>query len=152
MQKKWADRALLVVFIVLAVLLYRSAADYPGIAQKTSAKYVRFLAVFIGGLSVAQLGFGVVRDHARSSGRDTLVLTDNPRRFLGLIVALILFSIAFKPLGFYLSAALFIPAVAWMLGYRRKLIIALTTAGLLAFVYVVFVQLLAVRLPGIELF
>ena len=148
MQKKWADRALLVVFIVLAVLLYRSAADYPGIAQKTSAKYARFLAVFIGGLSLAQLGFGLVRDH----GREGLVLTDNRRRFGGLLVGLVLFALAFVPLGFYLSAALFIPAVAWMLGYRRPLVVGLTTAGLLAFVYVVFVQLLSVRLPGIELF
>ncbi len=148
MQKKWADRALLVGFIVLAVLLYRSAADYPGIAQKTSAKYARFLAVFIGGLSVAQLSFGMIRDH----GRNLLVLTDNPRRFFGLLVALVLFAIAFEPLGFYLSAAVFIPAVSWMLGYRRPLVIGLTTAGLLAFVYVVFVQLLSVRLPGIEIF
>ena len=139
---------MLAVFIVLAVLLYRSAADYPGIAQKTSAKYVRFLAVFIGGLSLAQLGFGLVRDH----GRDVLVLTENRRRFGGMVFALILFAIAFEPLGFYLSAAVFIPAVAWMLGYRRPIVIGLTTAGLLAFVYVVFVQLLSVRLPGIEIF
>jgi len=152
MQKKWADRALLVVFIVLAVLLYRSAADYPGIAQKTSAKYARFLAVFIGGLSVAQLAFGLVRDHAGSSGRDLLVLTDNPRRFLALLVGLVLFSIAFVPLGFYLSAVLFIPTIGWILGYRRPIVLGATTLGLLAFVYVVFVQLLSVRLPGIEFF
>ena len=148
MQKKWADRALLVVFIMLAVLLYRSTADYPGIAQKTSAKYVRFLAVFIGGLSVAQLGFGLVRDH----GREVLVLTDNPRRFLALLVGLVLFSIAFVPLGFYLSAAIFIPAIGWVLGYRRPIVLGATTLGLLAFVYVVFVQLLSVRLPGITFF
>ncbi len=148
MQKKWADRALLAVFILLAVLLYRSAADYPGIAQKTSAKYVRFLAVFIGVLSLAQLGFGLVRDH----GRDVLVLTENRRRFGGLLVALVLFAIAFEPLGFYLSAAVFIPLVSWMLGYRRPVVIGLTTAGLLTFVYLVFVQLLSVRLPGIEIF
>ncbi len=148
MQKKWADRALLVVFILLAALLYRSAADYPGIAQTTSAKYVRFLAVFIGVLCLAQLGFGLMREH----GREVLVLSESPRRFFGLLVGLVLFAIAFEPLGFYLSAALFIPAIGWMLGYRRPLVLALTTAGVLGFVYVVFVQLLSVRLPGIEIF
>ncbi len=148
MQKKWADRALLAVFILMAVLLYRSTADYPGIAQSTSAKYVRFLAVFIAVLCLAQLGFGLVRDH----GRDILVLTGNRRRFLALLLGLGLFAIAFEPLGFYLSGAIFIPAIGWILGYRRPLVLGLTTAGVLGFVYAVFVQLLSVRLPGIEIF
>ena len=148
MQRKWADRGLLVVFIVMAVLLFRSTASYPGIAQATSAKYVRFLAVFIGGLCLAQLAFGMLRDH----GNAVLRLTDHRRRFVGLFLALVVFAIAFKPLGFYLSAAFFIPIVSWMLGYRRPLVIGLTTAGTLGFVYVVFVQLLSVRLPGLELF
>ncbi len=152
MQKKWADRALLVVFIVLAVLLYRSAADYPGIAQKTSAKYARFLAMFIGSLALVQLAFGLVRDYRAAGRAEILFLTENRRRFVGLLVALVLFAIAFEPLGFYLSGAIFIPIVSWMLGYRRPIVIGLTTAGTLGFVYLIFVQLLSVRLPGIEIF
>ncbi len=148
MQKKWADRALLAVFIVMAVLLYRSTASYPGIAQATSAKYVRFLAVFIGVLCLAQLVYGLLQEH----GREMLVLTDHRRRFGGLFVALVVFALAFEPLGFYLSAAVFIPLVSWILGYRRPVVIGLTTAGTLGFVWLIFVQLLSVRLPGIEIF
>ena len=145
MQKKWADRTLLAVFIVLAVLLFGSTASYPGIAQTTSARYVRFLAVFMGILCTAQLVFGLARDH----GSDLLKLTDHWGRFLSLLAGLVVFALLFEPLGFYLSAAVFIPVISWALGYRRPIVIGLTTFGLLGFVWVVFVQLLSVRLPGV---
>ncbi len=146
MTKKTADRAILALFIVMAVLLYISTANYPGIAKTTSAKYVRFLAVFIGLLSTVQLAHSLYKD--RSHNR--LVLTENMPRFLGLLAALIVFALTFEPLGFFIPAAVFIPVVAIMLGYRRPVVIGLTTVGVLLFVYLVFVKLLAVNLPGIN--
>ncbi|HHI69407.1 MAG TPA: tripartite tricarboxylate transporter TctB family protein [Rhodobacteraceae bacterium] len=147
MTKKTVDRAVLALIIVMAVLLYVSTANYPGIAKTTSAKYVRFLAVFIGGLSVVQLGHSLLRDRSL----DRLILTGHLPRFLGLLLALIVFSLVFEPLGFFIPAAVFIPTVAFMLGYRNPIIIGLTTAGVLGFVYLVFVKLLSVNLPGINL-
>ncbi len=144
MAKRWVDRAVLALIIVMAVLLYGSAASFPGIAKVTSARYVRFLAVFIGLLCTVQLGHSLLRD--RSLKR--LVLTDHWPRFLGLLAALIVFALLFEPLGFFIPAAIFIPLVSLMLGYRNILVIALTTAGVLAFVYLVFIKLLAVTLPG----
>ncbi len=144
MSRKWADRALLALFIGMAVLLYLSTASYPGIARTTSARYVRFLAVFIGALSALQLGYSLLKD--RSAGR--LSLTDHLPRFLGLLAALAAFAVLFERFGFFLVAGVFIPLVAWLLGYRRKSVILLVTLGVLLFVWLVFVQLLNVNLPG----
>jgi len=146
MTKKTVDRAVLVLLIVMAVLLYFSTAYYKGIAIKTSAKYVQFLAVFIGGLSVVQLGHSLLKDRSY----DKLVLTGHLPRFLGLLVALIIFALVFEPLGFFIPAAVFIPVVSYMLGYRNRVTIGLTTVGVLGFVYLVFIQLLSVNLPGIN--
>ena len=144
MVKKHIDRALLALFAVMAVLLFISTASYPGIAQKTSAYYVKFLAVFFGTLCVAQLALSFLRekDNAR------LYLTDNMPRFGGLLACLIIFAVVFEKLGFFISAGVFIPVVSFLLGYRNYLVIALVTAGVLAFVYAVFVKLLSVNLPG----
>jgi putative tricarboxylic transport membrane protein len=54
MTREILDRPVLGGFIVLAVLLYLSTAIYTGIAQKTSALYVQFLAVSFGGRSAVQ--------------------------------------------------------------------------------------------------
>ena len=146
MARKHVDRVVLALVIVMAVLLYLSTADYPGIAQKTSAYYVKFLAVFIGLLSVIQLGWGIMRDDVR--GNQPLHITGYWPRFLGLLAALIVFAIVFEHLGFFLSAGIFIPVVALLLGYRNYVTIVLTTISVLIFVYLVFVKLLSVNLPG----
>ncbi len=144
MTHKYIDRAVLLLFIVMAVLLYNSTADYSGIAKTTSAYYVKFLAVFIGTLSVFQLGINLVKD----KGNYRLHLTNHMPRFLGLLVSLIIFGVVFEHLGFFISAGIFIPVVAWILGYRNYVSLILTTAFVLIFVYLVFVKLLSVNLPG----
>lgn len=144
MSKTTVDRIVLASFVILSVLLYFSTDSYPGIAQKTSAKYVRFLAVSLGGLSVIQLGLSLLRDDRTG----TLDLTAHYPRFLGLIAALIGFGLTFNTLGFFIPAAVFIPVVAVMLGQRNPVMILATTAGLLVFVYMIFVMLLGVTLPG----
>ena len=146
MAKKHVDRVVLALLIVMAVLLYLSTASYPGIAQKTSAYYVKFLAVFIGVLSMIQLGWGLFKSNVKDN--QSLHLTDHLPRFAGLLLALIVFGAVFEHLGFFVTAGVFIPAVALLLGYRNYLAIALTTISVLIFVYLVFVKLLSVNLPG----
>ncbi|MES9899157.1 MAG: tripartite tricarboxylate transporter TctB family protein [Sedimenticola sp.] len=144
MSKKNADRAVLALFSVMAVLLYNSTAGYTGIAIETSAKYVQFLAVFIGLLSVINLVFSMFQN----INGDKLVLTEHIPRFIGLLIALVIFAALFERLGFFVPAAVFIPVVAVILGYRRPVTIVLTTVGVLLFVYLVFIKLLSVNLPG----
>ncbi len=146
MPKKYVDRALLLFFIVMAVLLYLSTASYPGIAKTTSAYYVKFLAVFIGILSVIQLLISLAKDIDYTR----LHLSEHMPRFLGLLVSLIIFGLVFEHLGFFISAGIFIPLVALILGYRNYLTIVITTVSVLVFVYLVFVKLLSVNLPGLS--
>ena len=143
MTTKLVDRSVLVLMIVGAVLLFNSTASYTGIAVSTSAKYVKFLAVSIGLLCTVQLGFSLHRD----KGQEPLVLTEHYPRFFSLIAGLILFALFFERLGFFVSAGIFIPIISVVLGYRRYVTIGLTTLGVLLFVYLVFIQLLAVNLP-----
>ncbi len=144
MSRSTLDRLVLAGFVVVAVLMYFSTADYTGIAQKTSAKYVRFLAVSFGGLSLVQL----VLSLRQGGGFERLDLFGRAGRFFGLLAALIAFALGFQPLGFFIPAAVFIPTVAVLMGYRHVGVIALTTAGVLAAVYLIFVSLLSVNLPG----
>lgn len=144
MTKKYIDRAVLLLFIVVAVFLYLSTADYPGIAKNTSAYYVKFLAVFIGVLSVIQLLISLFKD--RSNNR--LHISDHLPRFFGLLTVLIIFAVVFEQLGFFISAGIFIPVVALILGYRNYINLVITTVSVLVFVYLIFVKLLSVNLPG----
>lgn len=144
MSKASLDRVILAGLVVMSVLLYLSTDSYPGIAQKTSANYVRFLAVSMGGLALVQLVISL-----RTANRtEKVVLTEHVPRFLGLIAALVLFAVAFKTLGFFIPAAVFIPVVALILGQRNPVLIAAVTAGVLLSVYLIFVTLLGVVLPG----
>ncbi len=144
MTKKYIDLAVLLFFVVMAVLLYNSTASYTGIAKTTSAYYVKFLAVFIGGLSVIQLAINLFRD----KNNYRLHLSQHYPRFLGLLIMLIIFALVFEHLGFFVSAAVFIPVVALILGYKNYLTIIITTVSVLAFVYLIFIKLLSVNLPG----
>lgn len=145
MTKKYIDRAVLLFFIIVAVFLYLSTADYSGIAKTTSAHYVKFLAVFIGVLSVIQLLLSLIKDKSYTR----LQIAEHLPRFFGLLISLIIFGFVFEYLGFFVSAGIFIPVVALILGYRRYVTLAMTTIAVLAFVYLVFVKLLSVNLPGL---
>lgn len=148
MRASTLDRLVLLAFIVVAVLLYTSTASYTGIAQTTSARYVRFLALAFGGLSALQL-IGSLRSgwHPRWDG--PIDIFGRLDRFVMVVGALIGFALAFEPLGFFVSAALFLPLLALGLGYRNILAVALTTIGVLGAVWLLFVKLLAVNLPGL---
>ena len=61
----------------------------------------------------------------------------------GLVLSVNLFYI----IGYYISSALFLALVMWILGSRKKLELILVPVGWVAFSYVVFARLLHVRLP-----
>lgn len=69
------------------------------------------------------------------------------RRVYGMCGILLVFAILIKVLGFFCGAAFFIPSCMWVFGERNKKKIFVITAGVLLFVYVVFVALLQIGLP-----
>jgi putative tricarboxylic transport membrane protein len=145
MTKRLAELLLLTVFLVMAVFLHRSTAAFPAVVQQSTAAYVRFLALCLGGLSVVELLLWA--KNRKTAEKKMLDLTSAPTRFWSLLISMFGYAMLLEPLGFYLASALFLPITMVILGARRKLQIALTSGGVLLFVYVVFAQLLSVPLP-----
>ena len=150
MPKRIAELALLGGFLILAVLLYRSTASYPETVQGSTAMYVRFLGVALGILCALELLVSW-KKHSSNQG-DKMDIAKNPARFWGLLLLMLVYSAALPGLGFYLSSALFLPLAMLLLGARKPISIALTSAGVLLFVYLVFARLLEVSLPAATIF
>lgn len=74
-------------------------------------------------------------------------------RLVGIVLAALVISIAlFGFIGYYISSALFMITVMWVLGSRKKLELIAVPAGWILFSYFVFARLLNVRLPVGSLF
>lgn len=69
------------------------------------------------------------------------------KRIYILIGFFIIFAVLIQLFGFYISMLFLIPACLILLGEKRPKYIILITAGILVFVYLVFVQMLSLRLP-----
>lgn len=150
MTKRLAEGLILSGCILLAVLLYRSAASFPTWVQGSTAMYVRFLGASLGILCVLEL-FLWFRKKSQSTGEKMIIATE-PVKFWGLFALLIVYAFVLSPLGFYLSSALFLPIGMLLLGARSPLSIGLTSGGVLLFIHLVFVKLLEVHLPKSTLF
>lgn len=151
MTKRFAELLLLGGFLVLAVLLYNSTAAYPKFVQGSTAAYVRFLAICLGILCLAEL-FLASKKKGKDNLNAPLNMADAPRKFWGLCILLFLYAASFEFLGFYLASAVFLPVAMLLLGARKPLPVGLTAVGILLFVYIVFEKLLGVFLPTSSLF
>ncbi|WP_430734909.1 tripartite tricarboxylate transporter TctB family protein [Halodesulfovibrio aestuarii] len=153
MTKRFAELLLLGGFLVLAVLLHNSTAAYPKFVQGSTAAYVRFLAICLGILCMAELFFtSTAKNKEQKKQKAPLNMAEAPRRFWGLCILLFLYAASFELLGFYLASAIFLPVAMLLLGARKPVTISLTTVGILLFVYLVFGKLLGVFLPTSSLF
>lgn len=72
----------------------------------------------------------------------------DPRPLIQSVIAIALYFAAFVPLGFILSSTAFFFALAWILGSRSVLRDALSSAGFVVALYVLFERLLTVDLPA----
>ncbi len=154
MPRRMAELVLLGGFLILAVLLYRSTAGYPPSVQGSTAMYVRFLGVALALLCGLEIVFALrkrERREPREGESDKMAVAARPLRFWGLFVLLLAYSALLSTLGFYLASALFLPLAMLLLGQRKPVTILLTTGGVLLFVYLVFVRLLEVSLPAMNI-
>ncbi|BAQ71528.1 hypothetical protein NHU_04415 (plasmid) [Rhodovulum sulfidophilum] len=72
----------------------------------------------------------------------------SPGRFALVAIGMALALVGLRYLGFLTTSAVTIPVLAVALGYRRPLPILATTAGFIAMVYIVFIQILSRPLPA----
>lgn len=68
-------------------------------------------------------------------------------RLFGVLLLMLVYSLAYEWAGFYLSTWVFGAALLVFIGERRPLVVLLYPAGLTLFVYAGFVELLGVVLP-----
>ena len=155
MNRRIVGPLLLVGFLTLAVLFYRNTASYPVFVQGSTASYVRFLALSLGILSVADLLLSLKRQRGgggNADGGEEPAGGMNFKRFWALLILLVLYSWALGPFGFFLASVVFLPVAMFAMGSRRVVSIAGTSAGILVFTYFVFDKLLEVPLPQGTLF
>lgn len=150
MTKRLAEILVLTLFMGIAIMLYRSTASFPEMTQGSTGAYIRFLAVALAVLSLVELSLNM-RQNGKEA-KDVLIITSSPAMFISLILLMFIYAILLEPLGFYLSSALFLPITMYILGARKLLTIALTSGGVLLFVFLVFGKLLGVPLPESTLF
>ncbi len=75
-----------------------------------------------------------------------LASTANKRVYLMMGLALA-FCVVVNLLGFYLAAFFLIPGVMWLMDYRKKKVLLLTSCATLLFIYLIFGLLLHTQLP-----
>ncbi|MCL2498789.1 MAG: tripartite tricarboxylate transporter TctB family protein [Defluviitaleaceae bacterium] len=69
-------------------------------------------------------------------------------KMVGIVLTALVISVGlFNYIGYYISSALFIVVLMWILGCRSKVELIAVPAGWVVFTYFVFAQLLNVRLP-----
>ncbi len=151
MTKRFAELLVLLLFLVIAVVLYKSTASFPEMTQSSTALYIRFLATTLGIFSLLEM---LLKMRKKNLGRDQekMQLTEAPLKFTALLVLMFVYAMLLEPLGFYLASALFLPLTMYILGSRKLLLIVLTSGGVLLFVFLVFALLLGVPLPESTLF
>lgn len=145
MTKRSTEIFILLLFTVMAIMLYRSTVSFPEMTQGSTANYIRFLALSLGVLCLLELGLNIFR--SVKEAKDSFHITSAPGMFIALLILMFLFAILLEPLGFYIVSALFLPVTMYVLGARKLLTILLTSGGVLLFVYLVFAKLLGVPLP-----
>ena len=148
MSQRLVSVVLLAGFLVLAVLLHRSTASYPAFVQGSTASYVRFLAWSLGVLCVAELGLSWLRERGREAKEEKEKSAEEfGKRFWALLVLLFAYGLSLDPFGFFPASIVFLPVAMFAMGARRPVSIVATTAGILVFIHLVFVELLELHLP-----
>ncbi len=150
MTKRLTEILILGAFLIISVGLYKSTADFPEMVQGSTANYIRFLAVSLGILCLVEAGLWMRKKH-QDQGKK-LNMTEAPFRFWSLLILMFVYSLLLEYLGFYVTSALFLPMTMFVLGARKMFLIALTSGGVLLFVFLVFGKILGVPLPESGLF
>ncbi len=136
------DLVIGIIVAALGVFLW-TYTNGPKISDQ-NRNFSRFvLAVFIGlGLILAVIS---IVNAKKPRGKEvTIPEFKNPLIMYVIIIAYVLLM---TRLGFFAATVLFMPVVMLFMGYRKPIPIVCVTAGMLAFVYILFVLELKVRLP-----
>lgn len=146
-KKDWfkAEVVIGLLLIFLSLFLYWLTLDFPlGKLSKTAGP-AAMPRLWIYGLLVVSLLLIIntirAQDHKKPENNSNLY------KSLGLVGFMIVYLSIVNILGYYFSTFLFLSAGAYLLGYRKHMLIFITAIGFSLFSYFVFYQILQVPLP-----
>ncbi len=140
-QKCRQEIVIVIALIALCVYVFVTAGGFKG----DSGMLPRITAVITGALCVMQLGVSM-REYKALQG-----VEDAPpvpaKYFIMASVALVVYTALIFIVGYYIATAIYLCGSIYLFGYRKKVIILAITAGLVAFIYVLFNVLMYVKMP-----
>ncbi len=140
-KRPWTGQALVpTVLMEIALIFLAITYDFPG--EAAGPALIPRLWILCLAILCSALLFLTVRGKAAKDpkvGRIGFVL-------LG-IVCMVAYYFAIQFLGYFLSSALFLPAMMYLLSCRKPLLLILVTTGWLTFSYLIFYRLLYIQLP-----
>jgi putative tricarboxylic transport membrane protein len=135
------------VFLEIICLLFWILAN--GFRVSDAAMWPRAVIIIVVLLSGIMIARGVLRTKAAwAEGAQVMALdiNDLPGVLVAVIV-MIVYAVAMKFVGFFISTAIFLPSSMFVLGQRKWLVLIGTTVGIELFVWFLFVYQLKLRMP-----
>jgi putative tricarboxylic transport membrane protein len=142
---KIVELVLCFLVVIIAVLLYKSTANFPATSQNTTAVYVKFLSICFGILGAIQIVMSFF-SNAESEG-----FIAEPKKFILLIISLVSYVFLLDKIGFIFSTMIFLPVTMFFMGYEKKGKSILISICIVIFVYVLFVKIFEIQLPEASL-
>lgn len=139
------------VLILLSALMIRSSLQSGAAVQGTAmgpGVWPMILSVAMILLSVILIIQTLVRPRPEGEEKPIDFRSPGMKRIYILIGLLALFCLLLKLFGFYIAIIYLIPSVMFLLGERRPLVLIGLTAGIVVFIFIVFVMLLQLKMPG----
>jgi putative tricarboxylic transport membrane protein len=142
MNQKYIDVVVAISFFILAVTLYMSTAHFGKASLFTTSTYIKFLAISLGIASIVQVVKVLFFEYNL-----TVYFTKDPKRFIALIVTLLVYVFLMEYLGFIIATLIFLPLSMRFMGYPYVIKSLIITFGITIFVYVLFVMFFEIQLP-----
>lgn len=135
------DRIAGILIFAVGALLFHNTLDFP----EESAQFPRMILM----LWMALSGWMVLRSFVVADWRNMEyeVFFIHTGRFILAVGMMAIYVFAIDELGYYTTTVIYVPTMAWLLGYRSKTVIIASTAIYLGIVLVVFDILFERELP-----
>lgn len=133
------DRVGAVVIFIVAALGWWWSGGFPVEAQM----FPRAILGLMGLLAVIMFA----KTFAGATTADDQPFIGNARNLAITIACFVVYILLVSTIGFFTSSAIMLPALALLLGFRNPIVIVASTAGFIAIVYLVFVEIFSRPLP-----
>lgn len=135
------DRFGAIVLLLVCVFAWKGSGRFPADASV----FPRMVIAFLGILSAVMLAKTFIGPGATTSDRPFFI---NGRRFAFTTIAILAYVLCVSVLGYFTATVVFLPVMAWCLGYRQAGPLTLMTGTFCTVVFAVFVALFERPLPA----